>query len=104
MARQGNTTSVGLGYQHQQARRHAINAMTDGTPCPLCGRPMHRNPDRNPDGRALHYDHVIPRRLGGGNGPRRLTHALCNVRAGSALGNAIRWGRPHRRTREYTRW
>jgi len=102
MARQGNTTSVGLGYQHQQARRHAINAMTDGTPCPLCGRPMHRNPGRNPDGRALHYDHVIPRRLGGVNGPRRLTHASCNVRAGSKLGNAIRRRRPRRR--DYTRW
>ena len=76
--------------------------MPDGTPCPLCGRPMHRNPDRNPDGRALHFDHVIPRVLGGRDGPKRLTHATCNIRAGSKLGNAIRRRRPRRR--DYTRW
>ena len=51
---------------------------------------------------SLMDDHVIPRAVGGKDGPRRLTHASCNVRAGSKLGNAIRWRRPRRR--DYTRW
>lgn len=98
MARQGNTTTVGLGYAHQQARRAAIAAMPDGTPCGYCGRPMYRT-------QQLHYDHVIPRALGGRDGPRRLTHAACNIRAGQRLGAQLRRGR--RRARQaatYTRW
>ena len=44
MARQGNTTQVGLGYrEHQKPRQHAIAAMPDGTSCPLCGQPMHKD-------------------------------------------------------------
>ena len=104
MARQGNTTSVGLGYQHQQARRAAIAAMPDGTPCPhaYCGHaPMYKNPARTYDGRALHYDHVIARALGGRNGPMQLAHARCNIKAGQALGTRLR---PRTRRVTYTRW
>lgn len=97
MARQGNTTAVGLGYAHQQARRAALAAMRDGTPCGYCGQPMHH-------AQNLHYDHVIPRALGGPpyNGPMRLVHALCNLRAGQKLGTRLRTRRP--RARQYTRW
>ena len=85
VARQGNTTAVGLGYAHQRDRRAAIAAMPDGTPCGYCGQPMHRT-------QQLHYDHVIPRALDPTySGPRRIVHALCNMRAGSALGNQRRW-------------
>lgn len=95
MARQGNTTAVGLGYAYQQQRKRAIAAMPDGTPCQLCGQPMHRT-------QQLHYDHVIPRALGGHDGPKRLTHAACNMRAGARLGNSLRRRRVRRPA--YTRW
>jgi 5-methylcytosine-specific restriction endonuclease McrA len=104
MARQGNTTTVGLGYQHQRDRKRAIAVMPDGTQCPLCGRPMHKDPARNHDGRALHYDHVIARALGGHNGPRRLTHATCNEQAGRTLGARLARSRRRPRRAAYTRW
>jgi 5-methylcytosine-specific restriction endonuclease McrA len=104
MARQGNTTAVGLGYAHQRDRARAIAAMPDGTLCPLCGRPMHKDPARNHDGRALHYDHVIARALGGHNGPRRLTHATCNEQAGRLLGARIARSRRRPRRTAYMRW
>lgn len=104
MARQGNTTAIGLGYQHQRDRKHAVAVMPDGTQCPLCGRPMHKDPARNHDGRALHYDHVIARALGGHNGPRRLTHATCNEQAGRALGARLARSRRTPRRAAYTRW
>ena len=95
MAAQGNTTQIGLGAEHQQARARALAAMAEGTPCEMCGQPMFR-------AQKLHYDHVIPRALGGKNGPRRIVHALCNLRAGQRLGTAAR--RRNRRARAYTRW
>lgn len=104
MARQGNSTAIGLGYQHQRDRKRAIAVMPDGTQCPLCGRPMHKDPARNHDGRALHYDHVIARALGGHNGPRRLTHATCNEQAGRALGARLARSRRRPRRTAYTRW
>jgi 5-methylcytosine-specific restriction endonuclease McrA len=104
MARQGNTTAVGLGYAHQRDRKAAIAVMPDGTQCPLCHRPMHKDPARNHDGRALHYDHVIARALGGHNGPRRLTHATCNEQAGRTLGARLARSRRRPRRAAYTRW
>jgi 5-methylcytosine-specific restriction endonuclease McrA len=98
MARQGNTTAVGLGYQHQRDRKRAIAVMPDGTPCQLCGKPMHRT-------QQLHYDHIIPRALGGKDGPRRIVHASCNVRAGQRL--AVQLRRRQRGkvpARRYNRW
>jgi hypothetical protein len=109
MARQGNSTSVGLGWSHQRDRKRAMAAMPDGTPCPYdyCGHaPMYKQAARNYDGRALHYDHVIARALGGVNGPRQLAHATCNEKAGRALLAKLRRGRPGPRPQraEYTRW
>jgi hypothetical protein len=107
MARQGNTTAVGLGYAHQQERKRAIKAMPDGTPCPYdyCGHaPMYKTPARNPDGMALHYDHVIARALGGHDGPKRLAHARCNMKAGHALRMMLQRSRPRPRRAAYTRW
>lgn len=95
MARQGNTTEIGLGYSHQQDRARAIRAMPDGTLCELCGRPMFKRTQK------LQYDHVIPRALGGKDGPRRVVHAICNLRAGQRLRTQLYRNRP--RT-AYTRW
>lgn len=95
MAAQGNTTAIGLGAEHQRARARALAAMPEGAPCGMCGQPMFR-------AQKLQYDHVIPRSLGGKNGPRRLVHALCNGRAGQLLGVAAR--KRNRRARAYNRW
>lgn len=95
MAAQGNTTKVGLGHAHQQARKRALATLRDGTPCGYCGQPMYRTQN-------LQYDHVIPRALGGTNGPRRLVHQLCNLRAGQRLGVLTR--KRNQRARIYTRW
>ena len=104
MARQGNTTALGMGYAWQQDRKRAITAMPQGTPCPLCGKPMYREAARNHDGRALHYDHIIPRSLGGHDGPKRLTCATCNTRAGQRLGAQLQRSRRTPRRTAYTRW
>lgn len=108
MARQGNTTAVGLGYtQHQKPRAQALAALIDGTPCPRCGRGMYRWMitwvDGRPTSRWLDYDHVVPRALGG-NGPRRLVHRRCNRRAGAILGNRMRRGKARAKAARYNRW
>ena len=97
MARQGNTTQVGLGYAHQRDRRRAIAVMPDGTQCPLCGQPMWKT-------QRLHYDHVIPRALGGTAGPRSITHGWCNEKAGRALGARLTRTRRKPRRTTYARW
>jgi 5-methylcytosine-specific restriction endonuclease McrA len=111
MARQGNTTTVGLGWHdHQQPRKQAIARLQPGTPCPYCGHPMYPTVQMaelagmHPRLRALDYDHVIPRALGGAKGPRRLTHSLCNRRAGQRLSTKIRMARTKSRQRAYNRW
>jgi 5-methylcytosine-specific restriction endonuclease McrA len=101
MARQGNSEAVGLGWGYRKRREAAIRAMPDGTPCELCGQPMRKKTDK------LHYDHVIPRALGGANGPCRIVHAVCNIRAGQVVRVQLQRGRPRpRRPRPaaYNRW
>lgn len=104
MARQGNSEAVGLGWGYRKRRDAAIRAMPDGTPCPGCGRPMYREAARNHDGRALHYDHVIPRAFGGHNGPMRLTCSTCNIRAGQITRMQLRRSRPRPLRTAYNRW
>lgn len=100
MARQGNSEAVGLGWGYRKRRAAAMRAMPDGLPCELCGQPMYKT-------QKLHYDHVIPRALGGAHGPCRLVHAACNIRAGQAVRMQLAQARPRvRRPRPaaYTRW
>lgn len=103
MARQGNTTAIGMGWPFQRDRKRAMAALRDGTPCDLCGRPMFREAARNWDGRVLNYDHIVPRALGGAHGPCRLVHQTCNVRAGSAVRKQLRRAQAPRRA-VYDRW
>lgn len=70
-------------YAHQQARKDALTAMVDGTPCPYCHRPMHI-------WQRLQLDHAIPVAKGGSSGPTRLAHGKCNESAGARLGNRMR--------------
>jgi 5-methylcytosine-specific restriction endonuclease McrA len=99
MARQGNSEAVGLGWGYRKRRDAAIRAMPDGTPCELCGQPMRKT-------QKLHYDHVIPRALGGVNGRCRVVHGICNVRAGQVVAAQLRRSRPRRNVRatQYNRW
>lgn len=84
------TTARGLGWQHQQIRRRLIANHRDGTPCWWCGKPMYREPSRNPDyvpgsqapgNGALAADHTLAR-ANGGNHADRLLHGLCNKQRG----------------------
>ncbi len=86
MARDGRTTTQkGYGWAHQQARKRAIEDMTDGQPCVRCGQPMWRS-----QARTLDLDHSDDRAAYNG-----LAHSACNRRAGQA--KAVR-GRTHARS------
>lgn len=95
----GSTTAAGLGYAHQQERARLLAEFRDGDLCWRCGRPMR-------SWQELHCDDVVARALGGRwlAGNKRLAHALCNVRAGSLLGNALRRNTARPRTRRRSRW
>jgi hypothetical protein len=99
----------GLGWAHAKRRRALIAALVPGTPCPLCGHPLMKDPAYGWLAR-LQLDHETPRAMGGIDGPVRLTHAWCNMSAGGRLGTRIRWGsrqkaaeRPHK-PRWQSRW
>lgn len=70
---------VGLGGEHERRRRWLRPPA--GEPCPFCALPMW-------PGQDLHADHVVPRVLGGEDGPLRWAHAFCNMRAGGRLGRS----------------
>jgi hypothetical protein len=69
-----NTTARGYGTDHQQARRRALAALVDGTPCPRCGLPMAYS-------QQLDLDHTDDR-----TGYLGLSHRRCNARAGARKG------------------
>ena len=90
-----SSTARGYNYQHQQRRKRLLAHLADGTPCPLCLRPMWKT-------QRLHLDHTIPIALGGQVGDR-LVHGRCNESRGAKLGNAIR-ARMQPATRYSRRW
>jgi hypothetical protein len=111
VARQGNTTLVGLGSAHQKDRERALRALAPGSPCPYAycrHAPMYATVAQaelaglHPRLWHLDYDHVIARAHGGKGGPCQLAHRYCNRRAGQLLGAKIRVRK--RRARTYTRW
>jgi hypothetical protein len=81
------------GYRYQVQRAAAWAALPDGTQCPLCGLPMFKDRGRNPDGRSLHWDHVVPVAEGGSDGLKRFVHARCNESRGGRQGSLITNGR-----------
>lgn len=68
------------GSEHKRARRAALDALVDGTPCYLCHRPMYI-------WQKLDLDHVVPVAFGGAEGPKVLVHRYCNRKAGAVIGN-----------------
>jgi 5-methylcytosine-specific restriction endonuclease McrA len=97
MARQGNSEAVGLGWAYRKRRAADMARMPDGTPCYYCGQPMWKKTQK------LHYDHIIPRAIGGKDGPCRITHAACNIRAGQRVRIRPR-RRRNVRVAQYNRW
>lgn len=51
------TTQRGYGYNHQTRRDQLLYNHVDGTPCDICGQPMYRDKERNPDHATLEADH-----------------------------------------------
>ena len=66
------------GSAHKAARKLAIEALIDGTPCRYCLRPMY-------GWQSLDLDHIVPVVRGNGAGPTVLTHSKCNRSAGGKL-------------------
>ena len=85
------------GWRHTVARKAALAALRPGQPCDLCGYGMFRDP-RYGWMAALELDHIIPRAMGGTDGPTRLVHAYCNRKAGGRLGGRL--GGLRKRTRK----
>lgn len=69
------------GYQHQKLRAQLL-PLAIGKPCPFCHQAMVH-------GQALALDHIRPVSMGGKTERSnvRITHAICNHRAGAILGN-----------------
>jgi 5-methylcytosine-specific restriction endonuclease McrA len=78
------TSSSDYGRPYQR-RRQAL-PKPEGDPCPFCHRPMWPH-------QRLQTDHLVPRALGGGDGPLRWAHGKCNEAAGARLGNRRRSAR-----------
>ena len=69
--RRGKSTSQrGLGWDHQQVRKHLLAVHVDGSPCGHCGKPMFKF-------QPLDADHELARSHGGTKA-NRLLHASCN--------------------------
>jgi hypothetical protein len=101
----GKTTAQrGLGSEHQKARKRLLAELKDGDPCARCGGPMYRGWPR-----LLEVDDFPPRSIAvplGIKPEKRLSHKLCNRRAGAALSarlNAMRRGQEPG-TPKYSRW
>lgn len=52
--------------------------LVDGTPCPFCGKPLHKSPAQNFDGAALEADLTGDIKHHGQNPADRLLHRTCN--------------------------
>ena len=96
----GSTTAAGLGYEHQQQRKAALQALRSGIDvCPRCRRPLYI-------WQRLDLDdfpsRVIARRFGV-QPLKLLSHRSCNRSAGATLGNALNRGKTRKRARRTVR-
>ena len=72
------TTERGYGWRHQQVRKRLMYNHIDGTPCPGCGNPMYKDPEKNHDGAALEADHTRDLKHHGPGDADRLICRTCN--------------------------
>src|SRR5580658_3259556 len=78
------TTAKGLGQVHQKWRKALLAEMTDGSPCPGCGRPMFKTDGRQ---RWIHLHHRVPRSKGGATNRVNcvLVCSKCNLAIGDRM-------------------
>jgi hypothetical protein len=81
--RRQSTTQRGYGWRHQRIRTRLLYQLKDGTPCPGCGRPMYRNPDKNHDRAPLEADHEADLKHHGPGDANRLLCRTCNRSRGA---------------------
>ncbi|MDV6271092.1 hypothetical protein [Rhodococcus globerulus] len=79
----------GLDTKHDNQRTHLLSIHLDGTLCFWCGKPMYRDPLRNPDRAPLEADHSTARSLGGKIADR-LLHMRCNRSRGDGRRDHLR--------------
>ena len=80
----GRTTLSGLGHRHRTQRERLLQALPDGSACPLCSEPMWKRTQK------LHADHSVPRAIAGPHGlADRIVHQSCNTREGGRLRAAL---------------
>jgi hypothetical protein len=76
--RQKQAHERGYDWNHRRNRQRLLYNLVDGTPCPFCGKPLHKNPAQNFDGAALEADHTRDLKHHGQNPADRLLHRTCN--------------------------
>ncbi len=70
-----STTEKGLGWAHRKQVTRLKAQHIDGTPCPICHKPMYLS-------QGLTGEHTTPRSLGGGLADS-LAHPSCNYSRGN---------------------
>ena len=80
--RRGTTTQQGYGWEHQKRRARLLAELVDGTPCPICHRPMNKTD-------PLDAGHATPIAIDSDSIADRLECASCNRSAGGKLGHAL---------------
>ncbi|WP_192796262.1 MULTISPECIES: RNase adapter RapZ [Corynebacterium] len=73
-----STKQRGYDHRHKRTRKALLATMTQGQPCWWCGKPMYREPERNPDGRPLAADHINAGGAARHETAGRLLHFTCN--------------------------
>lgn len=68
----------GYDWTHRRNRQRLLYNLVDGSPCPFCGKPLHKEPAKNFDGAALEADHTKDIKHHGQNPADRLIHRTCN--------------------------
>jgi len=102
---QANTTSRGLGWNHQRQRGILIANHTQGSKCWWCDKPMYREAAKNWDSKPLEADHTNPRsKAGPHNLADRLLHSTCNRQRGDGSKDHARpaLGKPEPQPQEPT--
>ena len=68
----------GYDHRHRRNRDRLLYNLTDGTPCPFCGKPMYKDAHKNFDNAPLEADHTKSLKHHGPSQADRLLHRHCN--------------------------
>ena len=73
-----NAAERGYGSKHVKTRRKLLAQLVDGSPCPWCGKPLHKRAEANWDHAPLEADHSKALKHHGPGDADRLLHRHCN--------------------------